>query len=459
MRELRAGRVLRLVRRRRGLTQTEVARRAGVSQQAVSLIERGNADDATLRLIKQVAAPLGITVDLVFKWNGPELDRLIDSRHARVVTALIARLGPEWEVVVEYSFNHYGDRGSVDVVAWQASTRALAIFEVKSELVGLESVLRPLDVKARVVPIVVARERGWKAVSVGLVLVLPMRTCAYDQHCMDEVYKLQAEVLKTLSNPRRLEIIHLLADGPREVGRLAEEMGISQPNVSQHLALMRSGGRRRGGARRPRGPLPAQRPGDHLRLRNHARRPRPPARPHLRRPPPNPRRSRCRSCRRRRPNSPHQLPKLAEAAHGRNISIVLFSGTDDKLQAAAVLVAGAAALGKPVKISPAVLGARGVPGRTDQGRSRSGAGGRRRRARPPWTPPPKAGGATGPTRCAWPRSSARSTSRPARLDGCSQAQGVGSRLPGGRRRGCGGLLHQRRRGPDHLHLGPATGRT
>ena len=59
---------------------------------------------------------------------------------------------------------------------------------------------------------------------------------------MDEVYKLQAEVLKTLSNPRRLEIIHLLADGPREVSRLAEDMGISQPNVSQHLALMRSAG-------------------------------------------------------------------------------------------------------------------------------------------------------------------------------------------------------------------------
>jgi ArsR family transcriptional regulator, virulence genes transcriptional regulator len=59
---------------------------------------------------------------------------------------------------------------------------------------------------------------------------------------MDEVYKLQAEVLKTLANPRRLEILHLLADGPREVSRLAEELGISQPNVSQHLALMRSAG-------------------------------------------------------------------------------------------------------------------------------------------------------------------------------------------------------------------------
>jgi peroxiredoxin family protein len=32
------------------------------------------------------------------------------------------------------------------------------------------------------------------------------------------------------------------------------------------------------------------------------------------------------------------------------VSIVLFSGTDDKLSAAAVLAAGAAALGKPVKI-------------------------------------------------------------------------------------------------------------
>jgi DNA-binding transcriptional ArsR family regulator len=59
---------------------------------------------------------------------------------------------------------------------------------------------------------------------------------------MDEVYRLQVEVLKTLANVRRLEIIHLLADGPREVSRLAEEMGISQPNVSQHLAVMRSAG-------------------------------------------------------------------------------------------------------------------------------------------------------------------------------------------------------------------------
>ena len=59
---------------------------------------------------------------------------------------------------------------------------------------------------------------------------------------MDPIYELQANVLKTLANPRRLEILHRLADGPCEVGRLALELGISQPNASQHLALMRSAG-------------------------------------------------------------------------------------------------------------------------------------------------------------------------------------------------------------------------
>ena len=59
---------------------------------------------------------------------------------------------------------------------------------------------------------------------------------------MDEITALQAEVLRTLANPRRLEIIHRLAEGPCEVGRLAEEIGASQPNVSQHLAVLRAAG-------------------------------------------------------------------------------------------------------------------------------------------------------------------------------------------------------------------------
>lgn len=59
---------------------------------------------------------------------------------------------------------------------------------------------------------------------------------------MDPIWRLQSEVMKILASPRRLEILHLLADEPKEVGRLADEMGISQPNVSQHLAVMRAAG-------------------------------------------------------------------------------------------------------------------------------------------------------------------------------------------------------------------------
>ncbi|MES2210298.1 MAG: metalloregulator ArsR/SmtB family transcription factor [Chloroflexota bacterium] len=59
---------------------------------------------------------------------------------------------------------------------------------------------------------------------------------------MDEITILQAEVLKVLASPRRLEILHRLAGRSMEVGRLAAEIGASQPNVSQHLAVMRTVG-------------------------------------------------------------------------------------------------------------------------------------------------------------------------------------------------------------------------
>ncbi len=59
---------------------------------------------------------------------------------------------------------------------------------------------------------------------------------------MDEITRLQAEVLRTLASPRRLEIVHRLAAGPCEVRRLAEDLGVPQPNISQHLAVLRSAG-------------------------------------------------------------------------------------------------------------------------------------------------------------------------------------------------------------------------
>jgi DNA-binding transcriptional ArsR family regulator len=59
---------------------------------------------------------------------------------------------------------------------------------------------------------------------------------------MADIDDIQAEFLKTLANPRRLRILHRLADGPISVARLASDLGISQPNASQHLAVMRAAG-------------------------------------------------------------------------------------------------------------------------------------------------------------------------------------------------------------------------
>jgi ArsR family transcriptional regulator len=59
---------------------------------------------------------------------------------------------------------------------------------------------------------------------------------------MDAITELQAEILKTLASPRRLEILHVLAAGPTGVGAIASAIGVSQPNVSQHLAVLRAAG-------------------------------------------------------------------------------------------------------------------------------------------------------------------------------------------------------------------------
>ena len=70
-----------------------------------------------------------------------------------------------------------------------------------------------------------------------------MRIFEYsDAAAVDEITILQAEVLKTLAHPRRLAILHRLAQGPCEVGRLAEDLDLTQPNVSQHLAILRGAG-------------------------------------------------------------------------------------------------------------------------------------------------------------------------------------------------------------------------
>lgn len=57
-----------------------------------------------------------------------------------------------------------------------------------------------------------------------------------------ELYKLHAEVCKTLSNAKRLQILNLLRQGEMSVSELASELQLRESNISQHLSLMRKYG-------------------------------------------------------------------------------------------------------------------------------------------------------------------------------------------------------------------------
>jgi DNA-binding transcriptional ArsR family regulator len=49
-------------------------------------------------------------------------------------------------------------------------------------------------------------------------------------------------VFGAVAEGSRREILDLLAAGPRAVGAIADETGLSQPNVSRHLRILREAG-------------------------------------------------------------------------------------------------------------------------------------------------------------------------------------------------------------------------
>jgi DNA-binding transcriptional ArsR family regulator len=57
-----------------------------------------------------------------------------------------------------------------------------------------------------------------------------------------ERYRLHAELCKVLTEPKRLMILDALRAGERSVGELADTLGVTLPNASQHLAVMRAAG-------------------------------------------------------------------------------------------------------------------------------------------------------------------------------------------------------------------------
>src|SRR5205814_7728531 len=150
MDDRRVGLVIRALRRRRRWRQVDLAAAAGISQSAISLMERGHLDGVTVHALRSVLGALEARIELDVRWRGGALDRVVDSRHATLVNLVVAILHLfGWETAVEVSFSHFGDRASIDILAWHAAFQTLLVIEVKSELTSVEETLRRLDVKTR----------------------------------------------------------------------------------------------------------------------------------------------------------------------------------------------------------------------------------------------------------------------------------------------------------------------
>jgi transcriptional regulator with XRE-family HTH domain len=180
MDDVRVGRILRALRRRRGWTQKELGRRAKVSQQAISLIERGHGERLSGETVRRVFAALDARWEPTVSWRGGDLDRLLDEEHGRLVGEIARRLADAgWEVAVEVTYSEFGERGSIDVLGARRDEFAIVVVEVKSELTAIESTLRKLDEKVRIVQGSLGRERfGFRSRSVGRLLVLPSTNVA-----------------------------------------------------------------------------------------------------------------------------------------------------------------------------------------------------------------------------------------------------------------------------------------
>ena len=172
MDDIRIGNLVRLVRQRRDWRQADVSLAAHVSQGCVSKLERGQLAHLRVETIRSIARTLEMEIAFEARWRGGELSRLRDQEHAALVERVVTILGTRgWHAIPEFTFRRYGERGSVDILAWHAVRSALLIIEVKGRIVDMQDLLASIDRKRRVVPGEASRELGWSPVQIGVVVV------------------------------------------------------------------------------------------------------------------------------------------------------------------------------------------------------------------------------------------------------------------------------------------------
>ena len=173
MDDVRIGRLLRALRRRKGWRQVELAGASGLSQQAISLIERGHLASLSIRVLRGAFAAVDARLEGMISWRGGQIDRLLDERHASLVGHVADELVREgWDVHVEITFSEFGERGSIDILALRPASELALVIEIKTELTAIDDTIRRLDVKSRLAAKLVADRFGWRPTAVSRMLVV-----------------------------------------------------------------------------------------------------------------------------------------------------------------------------------------------------------------------------------------------------------------------------------------------
>lgn len=206
----RIAETLRAIRHRVGMTQSELAARAGVPVRDVIAVERGDAGSVRLDRLRGMFEALDGKARLNTWWGGAAADRTVDSRHAALVESVVAVLRRRtWEPAAEVSYSRYGERGSIDVFAAHRRMLAVLVGEVKASIGSIEEMNRTLDAKERLAPIIAAERFGFTPRFVGRILILPedrtvRRIVARHHATMDAVYPARGrEVRAWLRRPDR----------------------------------------------------------------------------------------------------------------------------------------------------------------------------------------------------------------------------------------------------------------
>ncbi len=177
----RVGRPLRALRLRRDRRQEDVAGAARISRSQYARIERGELGRIPLADIERACIALGAELDVRVRWHGEGLDRLLDAAHADLVNRVVRLLaGHGWASAIEVSFNHFGERGSVDVLGWHPASEAVLIIEVKSVIADAQAMVGTHERKTRLAD-VIAGGRGWKPTLVGSLLIVTDSSTSRDR--------------------------------------------------------------------------------------------------------------------------------------------------------------------------------------------------------------------------------------------------------------------------------------